>query len=66
MGAGAALEKTVSYGFASLLREIGRLVSSSRASLFISLIFILGFPFFISVHVFAFIEASTSNVFFSF
>ena len=47
----------------SLLREAGQLVALSRASSFIWLVFILAFPFFVSVNVFVFGEASTSNVF---
>ena len=60
-GAGAALERTAAYRVASLLRETDWLVALS----FILLVFILAFPFFVSVNIFAFSEASTSNVFFS-
>ena len=55
MGAVSALSKTV--------RETGWSVALVQASFLISLVFILALPFFVSVNVFAFSEASTSNVF---
>ena len=65
MGAGAAPTKTVASGVASLLRETGRLVVSSRLSSFILLVFYFIVPVFVSINVFVFIEVSTSNIFFS-
>ena len=47
----------------SLLRKTGRSVASFRYSYF--WFFILALPYFVYVNVFAFCEASTSNVFFS-
>ena len=55
--------KTAASGVDSFLRDIVWLVSSSRASSFIPMFFILALLFFISVDIFAFREASTSNIF---
>ena len=63
VGAGVAPEKMAASGVYLLLMDMGQSVASSRASFFMSLVFILAFPFVVSVNVFAFGEASTSNVF---
>ena len=62
--AGAVPMNRAASGVASLLRDAGRLVASSRASFFISLVFSFRVTFFVSVNVFAFCKASTSNLFF--
>ena len=65
VGEGVAPAKTVASGVDSLLRETVLLITSLRALSFMPLVFVLAFPFFASVNVFIFIEASTSNVSFS-
>ena len=57
VGEGADPAKTATYGVGSLFRYIGLLLESFQVSLFIPLVFILGFNFFVSVNISAFIEA---------
>ena len=65
LGTGTAPSKMAASGVASLFREKGRSVASSRALSFVLLVFVLVLPFFVSVNVFEFCEASTLNVIFS-
>ena len=46
VGAGEATAKTAASEVVSLFREMGQLVAPSRSFSFISLVFILAFPFF--------------------
>ena len=64
MRMGGAPEKMTASGGASLLRDMSRSVASLRASSLLPLVFILRFPFFVSVYLFAFFEASTSKTYF--
>ena len=64
VGVGAALTKLAASGVVSLLKEMVWSLASFQASSFILLVFILVFPFFVSVNVFASSKASTSNAFF--
>ena len=61
---GSGAGKTAASGVALLLIDTGRSILSLRAASFKPLVFYFSVPIFVSVNVFAFCEASTSNAFF--
>ena len=62
-GGRISARKTADFDVASLLRETGQSVGLLQASLLVSLFFYFRTLVFVSVNVFAFGEASSSNVF---